>query len=89
MVHGGMIDPATLQLRTSASLVVLTDADFMKGYQRGQQEQRQVTDTLFMEAINGYATARLPIQTLSYELGRWAGNLSVALLPGTILETVS
>src|SRR5579859_2575367 len=37
MVHGGMLDPATLQLRTLESAVVLRDADFTQGYWAGRR----------------------------------------------------
>ena len=31
MIHGGMIDPITHELRSLAGLVILTDPDFAKG----------------------------------------------------------
>ncbi len=53
MIHGGMIDPATHELRMSASLVILADPDFSKGYWVGRDyyffeappEEQHPTDT--------------------------------------------
>jgi hypothetical protein len=99
MVHGGMIDPATRQLRPSDTLVVLTGPDFAQGYHVGRDyyfteallEGRQLTDTLFIEAINSlaldHATYRDPEEVIRYSLGCRIGELSGALLPQTVAVT--
>lgn len=80
MIHGGMIDPITRELRSSASLVNLTDPDFTKGY-----EEQHPTDTWLMGVIHewalGYHTWREPDETLRYSLGCRIGALSSALFP--------
>ncbi len=93
MVHGGMIDPATRQLRPSDTLVILTDPDFTQGYHVGRDyyfteaplEGRHLTDQLFVEAIHNlaldHATWHDPEEVLRYSLGCRIGELSGALLP--------
>jgi len=92
IVHGGMLDPATLQLRTSASLVVLDDPDFTKGYHAGRHyyffeggNERRLTDGLLTEYINGWALEyhrwREPEGCLRFVLGCRIGELSGQLLP--------
>jgi hypothetical protein len=101
MLHGGMLDPATRQLRHSETLVVLTDPDFAQGYHVGRDyyfteallEGRHLTDTLFMEAINGLAldhhTYRDPVEVIRYALGCRIGELSGAILPLSVDELTS
>jgi len=40
MIHGGMLDPRSCQLRQLESLVILTDLDFTNDYHYGQPDQR-------------------------------------------------
>ncbi len=99
MVHGGMLDPTTCLLRPSETLVVLTDPDFSQGYHVGRDyyfteallEGRQLTDTLFIEAINSlaldHATYHDPEEVIRYSLGCRIGELSGALLPQTVAVT--
>ncbi len=93
MIHGGMIDPYTLQLHTSASLVILTDPDFTKGYHVGREyfffeappEEHPMTDTFLVETIHSwaleYCTWKEPEECLRYVLGCRIGALSGELLP--------
>jgi hypothetical protein len=93
MIHGGMIDPITHELRSSASLVNLTDPDFTNGYSVGREyyffeataEEKSSTDTWLMGVIHewalGYPTWREPDETLRYSLGCRIGALSSALFP--------
>jgi len=93
MIHGGMIDPITHELRSSASLVILADPDFSKGYWVGREyyffeappEEQHPTDTWLMGVIHewalGYPTWREPDETLRYSLGCRIGALSGALFP--------
>ena len=93
IVHGGMIDPATCQLRPSDTLVILTDPDFTQGYHVGRDYYfteallggRHLTDQLFVEAIHNlaldHATWHDPEEVLRYSLGCRIGELSSALLP--------
>ncbi len=93
MVHGGILDPATRQLRPCGTLVVLTDPDFTQGYRVGRDycftegllEGRHVTDTLFIEAVNSlaldYQTYHDTEEVIRYALGCRIGELSGALLP--------
>src|SRR6266568_7244044 len=60
MIHGGMIDPITHELRSSVSLVNLTDPDFTNGYSVGREyyffeapaEEKPPTDTWLMGVIH-------------------------------------
>lgn len=93
MLHGGMIDPATRQFRSSDTLVVLNDPDFTKGYYVGRDyyfveaplEGRHLSDRLFNEAVHewasGYPIWREPNEISRYCLGCRIGELSGALLP--------
>jgi hypothetical protein len=63
MIHGGMIDPITHELRPLVSLVNLTDPDFTKGYAVGREyyffeappEEQHPTDTWLMGVIHEWA----------------------------------
>jgi hypothetical protein len=93
MIHGGMIDPITREIRSSVSLVNLTDPDFTKGYWVGREyyffeappEEQHPTDTWLMGVIHewalGYHTWHEPKETLNYCMGCRIGALSAALLP--------
>jgi hypothetical protein len=87
MVHGGQL------IRPSDTLVVLSDPDFTQGYYAGRNyyfteaplDGRQLTDTLFIEAVNNwaldYSTWHEPEATLLYCLGCRIGELHSVLLP--------
>lgn len=92
MVHGGMLDPATRAVRSSASLVVLSDADFARGYHAGRRyyffeggNEHRLTDGLLVEHINSWALERHewrePEQTFRFTLGCRIGELSSELIP--------
>ena len=87
MVHGGMLDPATRQLRTCHTFVVLTDPDFTEGYERGRQERQQLTDSTLTFMIHQWALSRVTGHALACGLGILAGNLSHALIPVALLTT--
>lgn len=91
MIHGGMLDPRTLQLRSSASLVVLCDRDFTRGYHAGRRyyffeggNEQRLTDALLTEHINSWALERHewrePEQTFRFTLGCRIGELSGQLI---------
>ena len=92
MCHGGyLVCPAT-------TLVILTDPDFTHGYHVGRDyyfteavlEGRQLTDTLFIEAIHSLALDHAawhdPEGVLRYSLGCRIGELSGAVLPLSVDE---
>lgn len=91
MIHGGMIEPITCELRSSASLVNLIDPDFTKGYSVGLEyyffeappEEKHPSDTWLVGVIHewalGYYTWHEPAETLRNCLGCRIGVLSVAL----------
>jgi len=93
IVHGGMLDSKTRQLRSSASLVILADPDFAKGYHAGRRyyffeappDEQRMTDAFLVEAINGWALEyprwNEPEACLRYLLGCRVGALSGELLP--------
>jgi hypothetical protein len=62
MLHGGMLDPTTRLVRSSASLVVLSDPDFMRGYHAGRHyhffeggNEQRPTDAYLVEQLNEWA----------------------------------
>jgi hypothetical protein len=92
MIHGGMLDPATRLVRSSASLVVLRDSDFTRGYQAGRRyyffeggNEERLTDARLVEFINSWALEyhdwREPEQCLRFALGGRIGELSGQLIP--------
>jgi hypothetical protein len=92
MIHGGWLS------KPSATLVVLTEPDFTKGYHVGRdycfteaiQEGRVLTDRLFNDAVYewacGYASWQEPHETFCYVLGCRIGELSGAIMPLTPSE---
>jgi hypothetical protein len=101
MLHGGMIEPTTHQLRSHETLVVLSDPDFHNGYRVGREyyfveaplEGRHLSDRLFFEAVHewasGYPIWREPEETLRYCLGCRIGELSGAVFPLRDYEQLS
>lgn len=88
MLHGGMPEPRTYQLRPSETFVVLTDPDFTEGYQQGRQEKQHITASTLICTIHQWALVHLTGQALAYELGSLTGTLSRALIPATMLATL-
>lgn len=97
MVHGGMLDPVTRAVRSSASLVVLRDASFTRGYQAGRYyyffeggNEQRLTDGLLVEHLNSWALEyhawREPEQTFRFSLDCRIGELSGQLIPMGELE---
>ncbi len=92
MVHGGMIDPATLKVRSSEGLVVLSDPDFTRGYHAGRYyyffehgDDERLTDALLVEHINTWALEYHewgnPEGCLRFAIGCRIGELSGELIP--------
>lgn len=92
MVHGGMLDPVSRQVRSSASLVVLRDPDFTRGYHAGRRYyffeggcEERLTDARLVEHINSWALEyhewREPESTLRFALGCRVGELSGEVIP--------
>ncbi len=84
MLHGGMLEPRTNQLRSSETLVVLTDPDFTEGYHQGRRDTQHITASTLMRTIHQWALSRIAGQALAYELGSLTGALSRALVPATM-----
>ena len=91
MVHGGMLDPATHAVRSSASLVVLRDPDFAKGYHAGRRyhffeggNEERLSDARLVEYINAWALEyhewRDPEPVLRFAIGCRIGELSGELI---------
>jgi hypothetical protein len=92
MMHGGMLDPATKQLRSSASLVVLSDPDFTAGYHAGRRyrffegrDEPRLTDGSLSGFVNSWALEYHewdePEPTLHFAIGCRVGELSGQLIP--------
>ncbi len=84
MLHGGLLDPRTHQLRLITTVVMLTDPDFTEGYHQGRQEKQCVTTNTLMGTIHRWALSRVAGQALAYELGSLTGALSRTLVPATM-----
>lgn len=84
MLHGGMLDPATRQLRERNTLVVLTDPDFAQGYNQRHQDGQLLTDSIFAQFIHQWALSRITDQALAYELGLLTGALAQMLIPAML-----
>lgn len=81
MLHGGCLTPRTNQLRSSETLVVLTDPDFTEGYHQGRRDTQHITARTLMRIIHQWALSSVAGQALAYELGKLVGNLSCVLIP--------
>jgi hypothetical protein len=86
MVHGGMIDPSTSRLRSSKTMVVLTDLEFQTGYESGRARPYDVSDIMFMRLLHAYALKHPLAQNLAYDLGTVVGSISGNLLPLKVLS---
>jgi hypothetical protein len=84
MIHGGMLDPATRQLRERNTLVVLTDPDFARVYNQRHQDGQLLTDSIFAQFIHQWALNRITDQALAYELGLLTGALAQMLIPAML-----
>jgi hypothetical protein len=84
MLRGGMLDPATRQLRERNTLVVLTDPDFARGYNQRHQDGQLLTDSIFAQFIHQWALNRITDQALAYELGLLTGALAQMLIPAML-----
>ena len=89
MLHGGMLEPGTHQLRSSDTLVTLTDQDFTEGYQIERKAPRDISDAVLMQTLHTYALSHISEQSLFYELGTLTGTLSLKIIPATILTTLA
>ena len=87
MIHGGNIDPNTLELNKSDSICKLTDLNFTYGYHEGRQSKQNLIDLWFAKAINSLTNNPPSQATLAYELGGWIGNLSLVLI--SVMKPVS
>ena len=81
MLHGGTLDPATRQLRTCHTFVVLTDPDFARGYQQRRQDGHLFTDHTLVQTIHQWALSCVAGPALAYELGSLTATLSRAIVP--------
>jgi hypothetical protein len=93
MLHGGMIEPVTHQLRPYPTIVVLRDADFTRGYRAGRRYHffeclhayERLTDGVLVEMINTWALEyhewKEPEGCLKFAIGCRIGELSGELLP--------
>jgi hypothetical protein len=97
MIHDGMLDPVTRLVRSSASLVVLRDVDFTRGYHAGRRyyffeggSEERLTDARLVEHINAWALEyhewREPEATFRFALGCRVGELSGELIPMGAVE---
>jgi hypothetical protein len=101
MIHGGIIDPRTHQLRAADAVVVLKDPDFIKGYQVGREyyfheapeHEKCVTDAYLIDTIHGWALGyhewQERKQVLRYVLGCRIGALSARLIPELFSASIS
>ncbi len=87
MLHGGMLEPGSHQMRQADTIVVLTDLDFTAGYEQRHRTPQPLTDFLFMQTLHQFAVQHVMGQALAYELGRMAGTLSHALKPAIMPAT--
>ncbi|MBA2284290.1 MAG: hypothetical protein H0W02_02285 [Ktedonobacteraceae bacterium] len=93
MLHGGMLNPCTHEVRPYGDLVIITDNDFRRGYHAGRRYRyfeclpayERMTDAFLVETINSWALEyhewKEPLACLTFAIGCRVGELSSELLP--------